>query len=98
MNMKNMMKQVQKLQNDMMKEKQKIDETIFKSKLNEVQVEMSGDKTVKKVSINLDNIEKDDIEMLEDMFLVAINDVLNQIDEETEKKLGKFTSGMPGIF
>ena len=36
--------------------------------------------------------------MLEDMILVAINDANKQVDEETEKKMGKYTTGMPGLF
>jgi DNA-binding protein YbaB len=36
--------------------------------------------------------------MLEDMILTALNDAMNQIDKETESKMGKFTNGMPGLF
>ena len=36
--------------------------------------------------------------MLQDMILVAVNDVNKQIDNETEQKMGKYTKGMPGLF
>ena len=44
-----------------------------------------------------ETIETDDIEMLEDMLVVAINNAMNQVDEMTEKKMGKF-GNIPGLF
>ena len=98
MNIQAMMKQAQKLQKDMMKEKEEIDNEIFTSKSSFVSVEMKGNKELKKVSIDAESLEKDDIEMLEDMILVAINDTINQINKKTEDKMGKYTKGMPGLF
>ena len=46
---------------------------------------------------NKDSIDKDDIEMLEDMILIALNDAFAKVDAETEKKMGKF-SNIPGLF
>jgi len=66
---------------------------------NNVKVEINGKKEVLKVSIDKEQeISTDDIEILEDMIVVAVNDALRKIDEETEKKLGKYTSAMPGLF
>ncbi len=98
MNMQAMLKQAQKLQKDMMNEKAKIDETIFTGKSSFVTIEMNGKKEVVSVKIDAESIEKDDIEMLQDMILVATNDAVKQIDTETEKKMGRFTQGMPGLF
>lgn len=98
MNMQAIMKQAQKLQSDMMKAKDEINNTIFESKSSIVSVKMNGEKKLTEVKIDADNLEKDDIEMLEDMILVAINDVSSKIDKETENKLGKYTQGMPGLF
>lgn len=98
MNMQNMMKQVQKIQKEMMTEKEKIDATIFSAKTSFVNVEMKGNKELVSVKIEAEEIEKDDVEMLEDMIVVAINDVINQIEKTTEQKLGKYTQGMPGLF
>ena len=64
----------------------------------ELPVEVMGNKEIKSVKIDSENIEKDEIELLEDMILVAVNDAMKQIDKETEKKLGKYTQGMPGLF
>ena len=44
------------------------------------------------------DLSSDDIEMLQDMIVVAINDAMNKIDNETENKMGKYTQGMPGLF
>lgn len=93
-----MMKQAQKLQKDMMKAKEEIDNTVFTGKSSFVTVEVKGTKEVQKVKIDAEQIDKDDIEMIEDMIQVAINDANKQIDEETERKMGKYTKGMPGLF
>ncbi len=98
MNIQAMMKQAQKLQNDMLKEKKSIDEKTFEGKSSFVTVKAKGTKELIEVKIDIDKLEKDDIEMLQDMILVAVNDVNKQIDSETEQKMGKYTKGMPGLF
>ena len=98
MNIQAMMKQAQKMQKDMMNAKEEIDKTVYTAKSSFVTVEVMGNKEIKSVKIDMELIEKDEIELLEDMILVAINDAMKQIDQETEKKLGKYTQGMPGLF
>ncbi len=98
MNMQAMLKQAQKMQNDMMKEKKAIDETIYEGKSSLVSVKMKGTKELVEVKIDAETMEKDDIEMLQDMIVVAINEANKQIDKDTEQKMGKFTQGMPGLF
>ncbi len=98
MNIQAMMKQAQKLQKEMMNAKKEIDETIYEGKSSIVTVEAKGTKEITKVKINATSLEKEDLEMLEDMILVAVNDANKKIDEDTEKKLGKYTQGMPGLF
>ena len=39
-----------------------------------------------------------DIELLQDMLVVAVNDAMKNVDAETEKQMGKYTKGMPGLF
>ncbi len=98
MNIQAMMKQAQKLQKNMMEEKSKIDAMQFEATSSFVTVKMTGDKKVTDVNINMETLEKEDIEILQDLIVVATNDCLRQIDEETEKKMGKYTQGMPGLF
>ena len=97
MNINQLMQQAQKMQKDMEKSQKEVAAMTFTAKQELVEVEMDGNKTVKKVTINKD-IEKDDIEALEDMILIAINDFINQADKAMEGKLGKYKSMMPGLF
>ncbi len=98
MNIQAMMKQAQNLQKNMMKEKEIIDNTLFEETTSFVTVIVSGDKKVKEIKINKETLDKDDIEMLQDMIVVAINKAMDNIDKTTEEKLGKYTKGMPGLF
>ncbi len=98
MNIQAMMKQAQKLQKDMMKEKNEIDQTVFEGKSSFVTVEVNGKKEILKFKIDCDSLDKDDIEALEDMAVVALNEAMVKVDKLTEQKLGKYTQGMPGLF
>ena len=98
MNIQAMMKQKKKLQQDMMKTKSEIDNKVFEGTSSVVKVEVLGNKTIKSVKIDMDECSKEDIEMLEDMLLVALNDAFAKVDRETEEKMGKYTNGMPGLF
>lgn len=99
MNMQALMKQAQKLQKDMMNTKEEIDQTEFTGENSLVKVTMKGTKEITKVEINHDSsLEKEDIEMLEDMILLAVNEASKKVDEMTENKMGKFGNSMPGLF
>lgn len=96
MNLQAMMQQAQKLQRDMMKSKEEIDSKIFTSKQSLVEIEMKGNKEVTRVKINAEELSKDDIEMLEDMIMLAVNENVKNINKETEQKMGKF-GGVAGL-
>ncbi len=98
MNIQAMMKQAQKLQKEMMNEKEKIDQMEFEGKSSFVTAIVNGKKEVVKIKIEQETIEKEDIEMLEDMIVIAINEANKQVDETTEQKMGKYTQGLPGLF
>lgn len=98
MNMQAMMKQAQQLQQKMLKTQEEINNTEFEGKASLVTVIMTGNKELKSVKINSDSMDKDDIEALEDMIMVAINDAINQINKVTEEKMGAYTKGIPGLF
>lgn len=98
MNMQAMLKQAQALQKDMMKVKEEIDQTEFVGESSLVKVTLKGTREAVKVEINVeDTLDKEDIEVMEDMLVVAINDANKKIDEMTEKKMGKF-GNIPGLF
>lgn len=98
MNMQAMMKHAQQLQQKMLKTQEEINNTEFEGKASLVTVIMMGNKELKSVKINSEGIEKDDIEALEDMIMIAINDAMNQINKVTEEKMGAYTKGIPGLF
>ena len=98
MNIQAMMKQAQKLQKEMMDAKDEINKKVFTAESSFVKVEMNGNKELLKVRIDSEELTKEDIEMLEDIIVVAINDAMHQIDKEVENKMGKYTQGLPGLF
>ena len=99
MNIQALMKQAQSLQKDMLKSKEEIDKMEFTSTKDLVTVKVNGKKEVLKVDIQRDDdFSVDDLEILEDMIMVALNDAFKQVDKETEKKMGKYANAMPGLF
>ena len=98
MNIQAMMKQAQKLQKDMMNAKKEIDETEFECTKSFITIKAMGNKEIKSIKIDMESISKDEVEMVEDLMLVAVNELMDKIDKETEKKMGKYTQGMPGLF
>lgn len=99
MNMQALMKQAQAMQRDITKIKNDIDSTIFEGKSSLVSVEVKGTKEVVKVSIDngAKDLISDDISMLEDMIVLALNDAFSKVDKTTEEKMGKYSSMMPGL-
>ena len=99
MNMQAMLRQAQSLQKDMMKAQEEINKTTFVGENGLVKVTMNGTKKVEKVEIQKDaDFSGEDLEMLEDMILVAVNEAIGKIEKMTEEKMGKYTKGIPGLF
>lgn len=99
MNMQALMRQAQNLQKDMLKTKEEIDKMEFVGSSSFVTVKVNGKKEILNVKFNVDpDFSVSDIEMLEEMVQIATNDALKKVDVETEKKMGKYSSMMPGLF
>lgn len=99
MNMQAMMQQAQKLQKEMTIAKQEVEGKIFPGKSSLVSVEVNGKKEILKVEIEKEEkLAAEDIEMLEDMIVVAINSALKAADKEMEEKMGKINPGLNGLF
>ena len=96
MNIQALMKQAQSLQKDMLKTKNEIDNMTFTGASQFVTVTVKGNKTIDKVKIDSESLNKEDIEILEDLIVVACNDAFKQIDKVTEDKMGKYSNMMPG--
>ena len=96
MNMQALMAQARKLQGDLEKTTKEIENKIFVYENENIVVECSGKNEISKISIKNNDI-LEDREMLEDIILVATNNVLEQIKKEKENKLGKYTNGLGGL-
>ena len=98
----NMIKKLQKMQRDMVRAQQELEASTFYGSAGGkmVTVEFSGDKKMKNITIEPDAIESpDDLEMLQDTIIAAVNDCIKQIEQETESVMSQFTGGgMPGLF
>jgi nucleoid-associated protein EbfC len=101
-NMQNMMKQMQKMQKKMEEAQVKLGEEKIEGTAGGgiVSVVVSGHKEVLDVTIKPEAVDPDDIDMLQDLVLTAINDALKKADELSNNTMGQFTKGMnlPGMF
>lgn len=97
MNMQNLMAQARKIQGDMERITKEIDNKEFEATNGAIKVIMTGNYQLKSVEI-IENGILEDKTIIEDMFQIVINEVLNKIKKEKEEKLGKYTGGMGGLF
>jgi DNA-binding YbaB/EbfC family protein len=95
-NMQQMLKQVQKMQQDMMaaQEQLKHEEVEASAGGGMVTVKVSGDLVVKSITISPEAVDPDDAELLQDMVLAAVNEGLRAAQELQQSKLGGLTGGM----
>ena len=96
MNIQAMMQQAKKLQGELEKTSKQIESTIYKYENENILVEALGTNKLTKVLIKNKDILTDE-EMLGDIILVAVNDIVNQIKDEKNKKMGKYTNGLGGL-
>ncbi|MBQ6728243.1 MAG: YbaB/EbfC family nucleoid-associated protein [Clostridia bacterium] len=90
--MQNLMKQAQKMQEEMQKAQAELDETevVGVSGGGLVKITMTAKKVVRAVEINPDAVDTEDITMLEDLIVAALNDGYKKADAVSEEKLGRF--------
>ena len=88
-NMQALMRQAQKMQEDMKKIRDEIDATEYTSTVGGgmVAVTMLGNKTVKAVKIKREVVDPDDVEMLEDLVVSTVNDCLKKISDDEKNRL-----------
>lgn len=100
--MQQMMKQVKKMQEEMAKAQEALKDKVVEGSAGggAVLVKADGHKQVKEIVIKPEVIDPDDVEMLQDLVLTAVNDALRKADDLMAKDMGKFTGGMniPGLF
>lgn len=93
-NMQQLMRQAQKMQEDMQKAKEELAETevVGTAGGDMVEITMTCDKKVVAVSIKPEACDPDDVEMLEDLIIAAFNDATEKADEESQEKMGAFAA------
>jgi len=101
-NMNQMMKQVKKMQEQMLKAQEELATKTVDGSAGGgvVTVQVNGHKKVLSVNIKPEAVDPDDVEMLQDLILAAVNDALGKAEELANQDMGKFTGGMkiPGLF
>ncbi|NTW04958.1 MAG: YbaB/EbfC family nucleoid-associated protein [Peptococcaceae bacterium] len=100
-NMQKMMKQVQKMQADMAKLQEELGDRTVESTSGGgvVKVVANGKQELISVEIKPEAVDPEDVDMLQDLILSAVNNALNQSREMVSKEMGKLTGGMniPGL-
>ncbi|KRM90452.1 YbaB/EbfC family nucleoid-associated protein [Liquorilactobacillus cacaonum] len=98
-NMQGMMKQMQKMQKNMKKDQEELEkqEFIGKSANDLVVVTFDGKKEMKDIQIKKEAVDPEDIDMLQDLVVMAVNDAINKIDKQTQQTMGKYTQNIPGF-
>ena len=96
-NMNNIMKQVQKQMEQAQAELESSEYTAT-SGGGAVEVTISGTKEITKIKLDPEVVDPDDIEMLEDLVMAAVNEAIRKMDEMSTQKMSKITGGLGGLF
>ena len=101
-NMNQMIKQAQKMQDQITELQEDIEARDFTATAGggAVEVTLTGKKTIKSLTLKPEVVDPDDIEMLQDLIISAINEAVNNIETTTESEMSKITGGvaLPGLF
>jgi hypothetical protein len=98
-NMQQLLKQAQKLQQDMMAAQDSLKDEVVSASAGGgmVTVEVTGDLHVKSITIDPQAVDPDDVELLQDMVLAAVNEALRAAQELAASKLGGLAGGLGGL-
>ena len=97
MKLNQMMKQAKALQDKL---KQQIDEIRVEATAGGgmVTVKMNGNKTVTEVKIDPEVVDRNDVEMLQDLITAAVNEASRKVDQAAEREIGALAGNLPGLF
>ena len=92
MNLNNLMKEAKKMQADLEKSQEELSAKEFEATAGggAISVKVTGGKEIKEIKIQKDVVDKDDVEMLEDLILTCVNEALRKVDSAQSESLGKF--------
>ena len=96
MNQMNMMKQAQKMQEELRKMQEELEASSFEATAGGgvVKAVVSGKHELTGLTIDPEAVDPEDVEMLQDMVILAVNDVLRQVDEDANQTVSKLTGGL----
>lgn len=97
MNMQSIMAQAQRMQRDLQKKKDEINVKEFIGTQDFVEVTLNGKKEMLRCKINKDSLDSADIEMLEDLIVLAVKSAISQIDKEYKDKMGQYAGMLDGL-
>lgn len=97
--MQNLMRQAQKMQEDMAKAQEELANSVITSTSGGgmVEVVMTGKKEIQSIKLKKEAVDPDDIEMLEDLIVACINDAMKKVDSLTQEKMGSFSGALGGL-
>lgn len=100
MNMNNLMKQAQKMQKKMEETQAALAEKTLEvtSGGGAVKIVITGKKVIQSIKIDPEVLDPDDVEMLEDLMLSAVNEAIRQAEDMANNEMSKVTGGMGGMF
>ncbi len=95
-NMQNMMKQAQKMQQQMLQMQQELEEKEYEATAGGgvVKATLTGKKVLRSITIDPEAVDPDDVEMLQDLVVAAVNEALRMAEEDAAGSMGKLTGGM----
>lgn len=95
-NMQGMMKKMQKMQKEMMEAQEALNAQLFEGAAGGgmVKVVMNGQRQMLEVNLDESVVDPEDVEMLQDLIVIATNEALKKVEETTNSTMGKFTQGM----
>lgn len=98
MNINSLMKQAKKMQEEMEQSQEELAQKTFEATSGggAVNVVIYGSKVLKEIKIQKDVVDPDDVEMLQDLIITAMNEALRKADEAASASMGKFN--VPGMF
>lgn len=97
MNIQNLVREAQKVQKNLEKTQKELENTKYEGNSSLITIVLNGKKEVCSIKIDAEELEKDDIELLEDMIMVAFNDASKKVDADKDKKLSKYGQGLAGL-
>jgi len=97
-NMQKMLKQVQRMQAEMMAAQERLKDEVVEATAGGgmVTVKISGDLEVKSVTIDPEAVDPEDVDILQDTILVAVNEAIHAAQELAERRMGNVTGGLGG--